>query len=177
MALPNIQFSDKFRVLFSNIPGFVPNNLNNYNNFDLYELYIKSVIFPSMDVSYVESEFLNYHVNHPISKINNDLQDLSITFKLSEDMLNYHYIYNWVRSLRNQQNIDAKKYFRLNYIDEIKVIFLDNEKREKVKYLFKNCFISNVSQLTLEYGTANEMSFDVSFKLEDYSMEFITECR
>jgi hypothetical protein len=177
MALPNIQFSDKFRVVFSNIPGFKPNNLDNYKNFDLYELYIKSVNFPGLDVSYTESDYLNYHINHPISRINQDLSDLSITFKLSEDMLNYHYLYSWIHALRNQKNIDGKKFFRQNMIDDIKIIFLDNEKREKVKYIYTNCFISNISSLSLEYGTADEMTFEVSFKIEDYNVEFVEECR
>jgi len=177
MALPNTQFSDKFRVIFSNIPGFTPNNLNNFLNFDLYELYIKSVNFPSLDVSYIESDFVNYHINHPISRINQDLVDLTITFKMSEDMLNYYYLYNWMRDLRNQKNTDNKKFFRLNFVNDIKVIFLDNEKREKIKYIFTNCFITNLSNISLEFGSANEITFDVSFKIEDYSVEFITECR
>src|SRR5574343_168618 len=177
MALPNLQFSDKFRVIFSNIPGFTPNNLDNYKNFDLYELYVKSVNFPGLDVAYTESDFVNYHINHPISRINQDLQDISITFKMSEDMLNYFYLYRWIRSLRNQQNIDSKKYFRLNFIDDIKLIFLGYEKREKIKYLFTNCFISNLSSLPLEYGTSNEITFDVSFKIEDFSVEFVTACQ
>jgi hypothetical protein len=62
-------------------------------------------------------------------------------------------------------------------IDDIKIIFLDNEKREKVKYIYTNCFISNISSLSLEYGTADEMTFEVSFKIEDYNVEFVEECR
>lgn len=176
MASPNIQFSDKFRVIFSNIPGFSPSEYDNHRNFDLYELYIKSVNFPSLDISYTESEFLNYHINHPISKINQDVPEISITFKMSEDMLNYFYIYNWCLKLRNQNNLDAKKFFRQNYISDIVIVFLDNEKRPKVKYKFTNCFLTNISSLPLEYGSANELTFDVSFKYEDYGLEFVTSC-
>ena len=32
MALPNVQHSDKFKVIFSNVPGFTPNSYNNYIN-------------------------------------------------------------------------------------------------------------------------------------------------
>ncbi len=176
MALPNLQHSDKWRIIFSNIPGFTPNNLDNYKNFDLYELYVKSVTFPSMSVDYVESDFVNYHINHPISKINNDLQEIVITFKLSEDMLNYHYLYDWISKLRNQKNVDNLKYFRLNFIKDIKIQFLDNEKRAKINYIFTNCFITNLSQLSLNYGTSDELTFDISLKIEDYSIKFIEDC-
>lgn len=175
--LPNIQHSDKWRVLFSNIPGFVPGNYNNFINFDLYETYIKSVSFPSLDVEFVESEFLNYHINHPISKINNSLNDISITFKLSEDMLNYHYIYNWMTKLRNQNNVDAKKFFRANFIDEFTIIFLDNEKRPKIKYVYKNCFISSLGSLSLTQGTSDELTFDINLKYEDYEVKIDTSCQ
>jgi len=174
--LPNVQHSDKWRVIFSNIPGFIPGSYNNFTNFDLYELYIKTINFPSLDVQFVESDFKNYHINHPISKINNDLSDITITFKLSEDMLNYHYIYNWMKGLRNQININSEKYFRQNFIDEFKIIFLDNEKRPNVKYTYKNCFVSNISSLNLTQGISDELTFDVTLIYEDYDVQFVEPC-
>jgi hypothetical protein len=175
--LPNAQHSDKWRLIFSNLPGFQPEDLSNSLNMDLFENYLKSFTFPGLSVELLNSSYMNYEVRHPISKINSSLSDVVLTMKCSEDLTNYYYIYNWLLKLRNQKNIGDRELFRYNYISEMKLIFLDNQKREKVKHIFTNCFITNIGSLSLGFGSTDELSFDINISFEDYSLDLVTECK
>lgn len=170
MGLPNIQHSDKFIITISNIPGYVVKN-SNTDNMGLYDLYVKEVLFPSHSLDLIRSDFKGFHINHPGSKINDNLNTLDITFKCSEGMRNWYYIYSWIKSLREGENVDAEKWFRLNLIKEIKLKFLDNEKREQFIYRFVNCFITSLSSLSLTNGQDNELTFTITLEYEDFGID------
>jgi hypothetical protein len=173
----NTQHSDKWSVIFSNIPGYTPPiSGNNLDNMSLYDSYVKDVTFPDLGVELAKSNFRNYEINHPISKINDNTSEISISFKLSEGMLNYFYLYNWVRGLREQDNVNNEMWFRLNCIKEIKIIFLDNQKRNKLKYTVENAFITNLGSLSLTNGSDDELSFTISLTYEDFRLEKYDAC-
>ncbi len=176
MGLPNTQHSDKWRVIFSNIPGYNPKAGDNLDNMSLYDLYVKDLTFPDMSVEFVKSNYRNYEIRHPISKINDNLSDITITFKLSEGGLNYYYIHNWMKGLREQDNVNNEVWFRLNCIKEIKIQLLDNQKRVKQNYKVTNAFINNVGSLSLTSGEDNELSFTVSIAYEDFILERQEPC-
>lgn len=168
MSTPNIAHGSKFQVYFSNVPGYVPSETN-LDNLNIFDLYVKDITFPGITVNYTEVDFRNYHINVPVSKSNDDMRDLTMTFKLSEGMLNYYYLYNWLKSLREGRNIDNEKFFRENYIKNIILYFLDNEKRPKWKYVLENCFLTDLSSISLEYGTDEELTFTTTFIYEDFN--------
>lgn len=169
MPAPNVAHSDKFSVTFSNIPGYVPKNTNS-DNMNLYDLYVKDLTFPGITVDYIQSDFRNYHVNHPSSKSNDNMRELNITFKMSEGLLNYYYLYKWMKGLREAKNLDGEKWFRLNTIKEVNISFLDNSKRQKFKYKLSNCFISDLSSVNLTNGIDEELSFNITIIYEDFDM-------
>lgn len=174
MSTPNFQHSDKWSVLFSNLPGY--DIASNINGMTIYDLYVKELTLPSLSLELTESKFRNYEVRHQISKVNDTIDDISMTFKVSEGLENYFHVYDWIQSMREMLNVDNKQFFRQNYINEIKVFFLDNEKRPKFKYTFIDCFATNVSSLTLTNGVDDELTFTVTIKFEDYRIEVVTEC-
>jgi len=175
MGTPNVQHSDKWSVIFSNIPGYVP-TISDNTDMGIYDLYVKEMTFPDLSLELVQSHFMDYQINHQISKINDTLNDLSITFSLSEGLKNYYHIYDWIRSMRERKNVDREKWFRLNLIKEIKVIFMDNEKRPVSKFTFINCFITNLSSLNLTNGIDDELRFTVTIKYEDHLLEVMDAC-
>lgn len=169
MPAPNVAHSDKFSVTFSNIPGYVSKNTNT-DNMNLYDLYVKDLTFPGITVDYVQSDFRNFHINHPSSKSNDNMRDLTITFKISEGMLNYYYLYKWMKGLRETQNLDREKWFRMNTIKEVNISFLDNSKRQKFRYKLSNCFITDLSSINLTNGVDEELTFTVTIIYEDFDM-------
>lgn len=171
MSTINLQHSDKWSINFSNIPGYKPNARNNNDNMNLYDLFIKEVTFPDLSLALIKSDYRNYSINHQISKINDNLSELSVTFKLSEGMINYIHIFNWMKAMREQENINDEEWFRLNFIKAININFLDNQKRPTFKYIFENCFVTNLSSLTLTNGVDDEMTFSISITYEDLQVE------
>lgn len=170
MSTPNVAHGSKFQIHFSNIPGYKPSNTN-LDNMNIFDLYVKDVQFPGLTVEYTPTDFKNYHINHPISKINDDMRELTITLKLSEGMQNYYWFFNWMKGLREGKNLDNKEFFRENYISSTLLTFLDNEKRPKWKYNLTNCFLTDLSPISLEYGSDDEISFTISLIYEDFDFE------
>lgn len=171
MSSPNIAHSDKWRLLFSNIPGYVPNVESNTDNMSLYDLFVKGVTFPAYTLELVQSNLGAYQINHPISKKNDNLGTVDVTFKLSEGMLNYYYIVKWIQELREGINSDKEKWFRLNVIKEMKLFFMDNMKRDVFKYIFEKCYITDVGSLSLTNGSDVELEFTVSISYENFRIE------
>ena len=68
-------------------------------------------------------------------------------------------------------NVDKVKWNRLNFIKEIRLSFLDNEKREQFVYKFQNAFITTLSSLSLTNGQDNELSFTITIEYEDFGIE------
>lgn len=174
MGIPNLQHSDKWTINFSNLPGYKP-NASNTDNIQMFELYIKEFTLPEIGLDLVKSRFMNYQINHQISQINDNLSDLSIVFKVSEGMKNYIFAYEYIKHMREEHNVMNAELFRLNFIKSLVLTLLDNEKRDVMKYRFSNCFITNLSSLTLTQGVDQEMTFTLSLVYEDFTSEVI-EC-
>ena len=175
MTIPNLQHSDKWSLILSNLPGYHPEGTNT-DNIQLFELYVKEFTLPALSLDLVQSRFRNYQINHQISQINDSLSEIEITFKVSEGLLNYTIIRDHLQNQREELNADDKELFRYNCITELKLMMLDNEKRPKFRYGFINCFITNLSALTLTQGIDEELSFTITIKYEDYSMEKVEGC-
>lgn len=175
MSLPNVAHSDKFSVTFSNIPGYVPSVGSNVDNMNLYDLYVKEVNFPGMALTLVQTNFRNYEINHPSSKSNDNLGDITITFKMSEGMLNYYYIFRWIKNLRETVNVNSEEFFRNNFIKQIRLSVLDNQKRAKFYYDFSNGFVIDLSSINFTNGIDEEITFTVTIKYEDVQM-VVGEC-
>lgn len=176
MGFPNLQHSDKWRLNISNMPGFVDQS-QDLNNIQIYENYVKAFTFPDISLELVQSRFRNYGIHHQISPVNGDLSDISITFKVSEGLWNYYYLYDYIQSMREGLDVDPKeKFFRNDNIKALSITFLDNEKRPSTRFVFSNCFITNISSLNLTNGVDQELDFTLTLKYEDYTLEPIEEC-
>jgi hypothetical protein len=79
--------------------------------------------------------------------------------------------------MREGIDVDPKeKFFRNDNIKALSITFLDNEKRPSTRFTFSNCFITNISSLSLTNGVDQELEFTLTLKYEDYTLEPIEEC-
>ena len=167
MAFPNTFHGDKFQVLFSNIP-----TLPSTKDIRIYESFVKTVLIPDYNLEEIYSDIMGFRIRHPDGgfKANYNLSNLLVEFKVSEDMLNYIYLFEWMRSMKyGEVNHfeNAKETFRKNGIDSLVVSILDNQKREIAQWRFTNCFIVSLSSLQLEMGVSEEVTFGVNFSYEE----------
>jgi hypothetical protein len=86
VQFPNVLHGDNWQVTFSNIP-----TLNSTRDMRMYENYVKSFVFPDYNIQEIYSDIKGFRVRHPVGgiKANEDLSQVQIEFRISEDMKNY----------------------------------------------------------------------------------------
>ena len=167
MAVPNMFHSDKWSAIFSNIPNANPDvKIDNR----LFNLYIKSVALPDLQLDTANTDFKNGSVRQMMSRANDNLQQLSIEFKLSEDMRNYYILYEYLVATRYGQILDKDKWLRNNVIDNLKISCLDNQNREIGGIIFTNAILTSIGSLSLTMGTADNVTFVTSWAYEEAKM-------
>ena len=100
---------------------------------------------------------------------NSELGDLSITFKLDETLLNYFFMASYVMNMRYGIN-DSKDFdyrMKKNVIKKISISILDNQKNVCGYIHYDNCIPSSISGIEVNYYTADEIEFTVSFKFQE----------
>jgi hypothetical protein len=167
MGHPNVAFSDKWKLSVSNIP-----TVSNVKDLSLYDNYVRAFSFPSLDLQLLDSNFRNTRVYHPISRDNTPFNVFRVTFKVSEGMVNYWNIWTWIKNLRHGTKSTSKELFREDWIESFRLTMLDNENRDCAIFDFKDCFVTNISEMVLVNGRSDELEFsiDVDYLKVDYEL-------
>ena len=163
--------NSNFKVLLSDLP-----TLESQTDTYLYNDFIRGISLPSYSMSLLTSNFKGETTLHNAGSRNNeDLGEVSITFGLTEDLLNYFYMTQFMMDTRYAENDskDEDPRMKNNYIDSIVVDFLSNQKLVNAKIKYSKCFPTNISGLDLQVDNGDEMRFTVTFKYEE--MHFNTE--
>lgn len=152
--------ADLWQVTFSNVP-----TISTPDELDILERFVKGCNLPEYGVDLDQSTFNGYEINHPIApKFNNDLSLLQIEFKLSENLKNYLYLFEWIQNIRyGLATSPVRKY----WCDEIMVRLLDNQKRTTGRFTFTHAFCVALSALPLTVGTSEEITFVANFDYEN----------
>ena len=168
MSVINTFNTDSFSVVFSNIP--VPENEPEVD-VKLFNNFLKSVTLPDYNLEVQDSYFGNIVRKQPISRINNDLTQMTFDFKVDEDLQNYMACYTWIKELREGRATKHSlgKLHKSN-IAAINVIVKDNEKREKYRLVFKECQIISLSALVLQYGINDEVIFSTTMNYHNFEI-------
>ena len=163
---PNVMHSDKWKITFSNIP-----TLDDMSEMRYFDNYIKSCTLPPYTMGEIISQLpMGHQVRHPLGgmKRNQDLGQLPITFKVSEDMYNYIILFNWMQQLRyGQIDPNHDDFFRKYAIKRLVLSMLDNQKRTVAEITFTNVFLQELGALDLSFGSTEELSFNCGFSYEE----------
>jgi len=165
-SFPNVLHSDKWKITFSNIPS-----LDDMSEMRYFDNYVKSCTIPNYSMGQIISKHpLGFDIRHPLGgmKINQDLNQINLTFKLSEDMYNYLILFKWIQQLRYGQ-IDPRHddFFRKYVIKKLVISMLDNQKRTVAELHFTNLFLLDLGSLDLNFGSTDELAFTTSFSYEE----------
>ena len=163
---PNVLHGDKWKLTFSNIPSLTDTSQMRY-----FDNYVKSCVLPSYALGEIISQLpFGFQVRHPLGgmKKNQDLGNITITFKVSEDMYNYIVLFTWIQQLR-YGDIDPSHtgLFREYTTKRLTLSMLDNQKRTVAEISFTNVFLAELSSLDLQFGTTDEISFTATFSYEE----------
>ena len=169
-GFPNTMHSDKWRLVISNVP-----TLKDTSDMRYFENYLKSCTIPNYTIGEILFQLPNgFQVRHPLGgmKKNQDLGNINLTFKLSEDMYNYLLLLTWMMQLRYGQIDPAHEgYFREYNIKSLIIQMLDNQKRVIAELKFTNLFLLDLGALDLEFGSTEQINFTTSFSYEELIYE------
>jgi hypothetical protein len=167
MSAPNVFRSSKWKVSFSNIPTVI-----DITEMNLFDNYVRALTIPSYSIEVITSNFKNFVVNNPISRANDNPEQITIEFNVSEDAKNYYAFFTWQKTLRYGQNVSSTdNLIRHSTIKSIDVTLLDNEKNPKNRLSFSNAFLTNLGSLNLVMGSDSNVSFSTSFIYEEFKFE------
>jgi hypothetical protein len=164
MGIPNTFQNDSWSLIFSNIPNADPSEAIDNKLFDLY---VKSFALPDLQLDTANTDFKEGSIRQVMSRANDNLQQLSIEFKVSEDMRNYFILYQYLMATRYGKILDKQQWLRNNVIKNIKLVCLDNQRREIGGMIFTNAIITSVGSLSLQMGVADQVTFSVTFFYEE----------
>lgn len=165
--IPNVFHGDKFSVIFSNLPS-----QKDFKDFRYFHNYIKNLVLPEYSMDLIQSNFQGATLRHPDApKMNRDLAQLMISFRLSEDMKNYMFLLDLLRSTRYGQvpedYLNPEHLISKYSIKSIDVNLLDNHKRCICVISFLNCFCTMISSLNLEFGNSDEVTFSTNWSYSE----------
>lgn len=162
------QFSNnKFVIRFSNLVNMTGEELDSHvlNN------YIKNVSIPNFNIPMLDTKYLHERQLHPNPIGSRDLQTINIEFILDEHMKNYYLLQSWIFYMRfgrtcGKTNLKGDELLRMDCVDAIEIVSLNNDNKIISKMKFKHAIISDLGALSLSYGSSDVISYTATFHYE-----------
>lgn len=167
----NFFHQDNFTVDFSNFPKIFADE-SKFVDLELFNKYVRNIVVPDMSLDTIDIEFMNVVQHQPISRANNDLPQMTIEFKLDENLRNYYYLLTYIKQMRYGSAIDPS---RNNIINSIAINTLDNQRRQVGKVEFTKAIPMSIGSLSLQSGDSENASFAVSFQYEEFRLALYNE--
>jgi hypothetical protein len=171
----NTFHSDAWKVSFSNLPS-----LSGVTDMAIFDNFVKELTLPEYSMAEVYSDSNGFRVRHPVvPKINAELGQLAITFKLNEDMKNYWTLFDWIQSMKYGDGyLSEMDLIRRYTIKSINLTVMDNQKRTIAIVRFTQAFLLSLGSLGLTTGSSEELTFPCNFSYEEilYETKSIYSC-
>lgn len=166
MGNPTINFfhNDNWKIEFSNIPTENPNEKINPQYFNLF---VKSVALPDFQLELDFVKYRNFAERQVVYNGNEGFQQMSIEFKVSEDMKNYFILYKYILATRWGKKFDKNQWLKDNTIKTIFVYAMDNQKRIVGGLEFTNAILTGLGALSFQTGATDSVTFAATFMYED----------
>jgi hypothetical protein len=172
----NTSNNNKFIVRFSNFPNFTQYKLN----MNVLNLYLESITIPDITIPMLNSIYMHERQLHPATIGARELQTVNLTFQVDELKKNYFAFYSWMVYMRygrtcGKKNLKQEELVRMNCIDKIETIFLDNNGEVTSKLVFGHCILNNLSSAEFTKQQSEISKFTVTFEVETVDLELAAE--
>lgn len=159
--------NNKFVIRFSNLV-----NMTNYElDTHILDNYVRNVTIPDFSIPMLTSLYQHERQIHPNPIGMRDVQTLNVEFQLDERMMNYFLFREWIYWMRfgepaGKTDLKGRELLRMDCIDAIEIVSLDNNDKVISKMKFKHAIINNLSNLSLQYGSASVVNYVATFDYE-----------
>jgi len=119
------------------------------------EYFVQSVSIPGVNLAFGTQLTPFTPISHPTSM---SYGDLTVTFKVAEDLTNYLEIFNWITDIGAAVNFDGakalanKSYGEADYgfKSDVTVSILNSAMKPNVRYKFYDAFPIDLSEMTMD---------------------------
>lgn len=136
--------------------------------------FVQQAVLPGLDLSVIEQPA----AFNTIRRTGNTLRysDLSITFKVDEDMENYRELYDWMVGLGFPREFPEYKdlYESQNGLySDASLVIMSSQKNSNIVYKFNNLFPINLSPLNMDITSDDLIYIDctVDFRYDTFTIE------
>jgi hypothetical protein len=161
--------SSRWSLTLSNIPT-TKSEVGKINP-SVFENFVKTCTLPDYNLDIQESNFKNTIRKYPNSRYNNELSQITLEFFVDEDLDNYYAMRTWITELRKYNSMKNEDSLVDSSIKTIILTLKDNENRPRKYIKFHDCFLINLSALTLNYGSDSNVTFTCTFVYNDNTVE------
>lgn len=163
---------NKFVVRFSNLVNFTGIDLDPH----ILDNYVRSVSIPDLSIPMLTSMYMHERQLHPNPIGARELQSITVEFKLDEELKNFYYFYCWIDAMRHgetcgKKSLKGEELLRMDCIDAIEIVSLNNDNKIQSKMKFKHAILTNLQNVTLEYGTSDICTFACTFDYETIELQ------
>lgn len=144
------------------------------------EYFIQTVNIPSIGLG--TAEVPTPFVKLPLAGDHLDFGELSLSYKIDEDMKNYLEIYNWIKGLGFPDNFDQYRNIsnlpsRDGIYSDATLIILTSSKNANIFIKFKNIFPTSLDavQFDTTQTDVEYVSTSVTFKYQSFDIEISSD--
>lgn len=167
--------NSQFRVVFNEWPNLTGKKLPSY----VFDNNVRSVTIPDVSIPVLTSQTGHVRQIHPSPIGYRDLNNILITFKVDDQLLNYYAAKCWIDGSRigkrKSNEMLPGDYLHYNRIETLEIHNLNNVGQVVSKMIFNNVFLTNISNLTLQYGQADNSEFTCTFDYMKCTFETLVE--
>ena len=147
------------------------------------EYFVQNVTLPDMTSPTADTPNPFVRIKNPGDHI--DFGDMSVTFKINENMDNYLEIYNWMISLGKPVSFDQydlkTRFARDQYNSDelihsdISVIILTSGKNPNIEFKMRDCFPTSLTSIALNTtdSSIDYIEATATFSVRDYTIHTI----
>lgn len=167
--------TNQFRVIFNEWPNLTGKPLNQ----SVFNNNVRSITIPDINIPMLNTQIGHIQQYHPSPIGYRQLNKISVKFRVDDKLLNYYAAKCWIdgsrTGIRKENKNFPDDFLRYNRIETMEIQNMDNAENVVSKMLFKRVFLTDISNLTLQYGASENAEFTCTFVYEECDFETLVE--
>ena len=129
------------------------------------QLSIRNFTIPAINIPTHKKAF-NGATRSESSKTVSEYEDITIQFKVDNQMVNYGIIYNWLQMLRNPEDGADSGFGKVDYETTFSVLILDEYEKPVGMYTFEGVVPVTLGSISLDYAANEQIFVDFTFSFD-----------
>jgi len=167
--------NNQYKVVFTDWPNLTGKKLDT----SVFDNNVKSFTIPDISSPLLNTQIGHIKQLHPNPVGYRQLNAFHVTFHVDDKLLNYYAAKCWIYGSRVGERKSNQtlphNYLHWNRIETVELQNFDNAENLVSRMLFKRVFITNLSNLQLQFGQSERATFTCTFEYEESDFEVLVD--